>query len=46
MYKIVDGIDYLSDDMFIKYLDISKASCSEVMSMLYLAEGRRYCDSE
>lgn len=46
MNNIAEGFDYGSDAMFIKYLDISKASCGEVKSMLYLAEDRRYCDSE
>ena len=46
MNNIAEGFDYGSDAMFVKYLDISKASCGEVKSMLYLAEDRKYCDSE
>ncbi len=46
MNNIAEGFDYGSDPMFIKYLDISKASCGEVKSMLYLAEDRKFCSSE
>jgi len=46
MNNIAEGFDYGSDAMFIKYLDISKASCGEVKSMLYLAEDRGYCNKE
>ena len=42
MNNIAEGFDYGSDTMFIKYLDISKASCGEVKSMLYLAEDRKF----
>ena len=34
MNNIAEGFDYGSDAMFIKYLDVSKASCGEVKSML------------
>jgi len=44
MNNIAEGFDYGSDSMYIKYLDIAKASCGEVKSMLYLAEDRKYCD--
>ena len=46
MNNIAEGFDYGSDSMFIKYLDISKASCGEVKSMLYLSEDRKYCSPE
>ena len=46
MNNIAEGFDYGSDTMFIKYLDISKASCGEVKSMLYLAEDRKFCSKE
>lgn len=46
MNNIAEGFDYGSDAMFIKYLDISKASCGEVKSMLYLAEDLKFCSSE
>lgn len=46
MNNIAEGFDYGSDAMFIRYLDISKSSCGEVKSMLYLAEDRKYCSSE
>ncbi len=43
MNNIAEGFDYGSDSMFIRYLDISKASCGEVKSMLYLAEDIKFC---
>jgi len=46
MNNIAEGFDYGSDSMFIKYLDISKASCGEVKSMLYLAQDRKFCSQE
>jgi len=46
MNNIAEGFDYGSDAMFVKYLDISKASCGEVKSMLYLAEDRKFCSQE
>ncbi len=46
MNNIAEGFDYGSDPMFIKFLDIAKASCGEVKSMLYLAEDRNYCSNE
>ncbi|MEI6753169.1 MAG: four helix bundle protein [Paludibacter sp.] len=46
MNNIAEGFDYGSDAMFIRYLDISKASCGEVKSMLYLAEDRKFCSPE
>jgi four helix bundle protein len=46
MNNIAEGFDYGSDPMFIKFLYIAKASCGEVKSMLYLAEDRKYCNSE
>lgn len=46
MNNIAEGFDYGSDAMFIRYLDIAKASCGEVKSMLYLAEDRKFCSQE
>jgi four helix bundle protein len=46
MNNIAEGFDYGSDPMFVKFLDIAKASCGEVKSMLYLAEDRRYCSTD
>lgn len=46
MNNIAEGFDYGSDTMFIRYLDIAKASCGEVKSMLYLVEDRKFCSQE
>ncbi len=46
MNNIAEGFDYGSDSMFVRYLDISKASCGEVKSMLYLAQDRKFCSQE
>lgn len=46
MNNIAEGFDYVSDAMFIKYLETSKASCGEVKSMLYLVEDRMYCSPQ
>lgn len=45
MNNIAEGFDYGSDAMFIRYLDIAKASCGEVKSMSYLAEDRKFLQS-
>mgnify|MGYP001171444279 CR=1 FL=1 len=46
MNNIAEGNDSGSDTMFIRFLNIAKASCSEVKSMLYLAEDIKICTSE
>ena len=46
MNNIAEGFESGSDKMFVRYLSISKASCSEVKSMLYLCEDRKYCTLE
>ena len=40
MNNIAEGFESSSDKMFVRYLSISKGSCSEVKSMLYLCEDR------
>ena len=46
MNNIAEGFDSGSDAKFINYLNISKGSCSEVRSMLYLCEDFGYCGAE
>lgn len=46
MNNIAEGNDSGSDTMFIRYLNIAKASTSEVKSMLYLAEDLNLCTKE
>lgn len=46
MNTIAEGFDSGSDAKFINYLNISKGSCSEVRSMLYLCEDFGYCTPE
>lgn len=46
MNNIAEGFDSGSDAKFINYLNISKGSCSEVRSMLYLCEDLGYCTPE
>lgn len=46
MNNIAEGFDSGSDAKFINFLNISKGSCSEVRSMLYLCEDFGYCTSE
>lgn len=43
MNNVAEGFESGSDKMFVRYLNIAKASCSEVRSMLYLCQDRRYC---
>ena len=43
MNNIAEGFDSGSDKKFISYLNISRGSCSEVNSMLYLCEDFKYC---
>ncbi|NCO64489.1 MAG: four helix bundle protein [Flavobacteriales bacterium] len=40
--NIAEGFDRLSDKEFIRFLYIAQASCSEVKSMLYLANRLNY----
>lgn len=46
MNNIAEGFDSGSDKKFISYLNISRASCSETNSMLYLCEDFKICDKE
>ena len=43
MNNIAEGFESGSDATFIRYLNISKGSCSEVKSMLYLCSDLNYC---
>ncbi len=42
MNNIAEGFERKSDTEFKSFLDIAKASCGEVRSMLYLAEDLKY----
>ncbi len=42
MNNIAEGSEAGSDSLFIRYLNISKASCGEVRSMLYAGEDLAY----
>ena len=44
--NIAEGHDSGSDSKFIYYLNVSRGSCSEVNSMLYLCEDFKLCNSE
>ena len=46
MNNIAEGFESGSDKMYIRYLMIAKASCSEVRSMLYLCLDRNFCTQE
>ncbi len=46
MNNIAEGFERGSDKDFARFLDISKASCGELRSMLYLAEDLKYIDSK
>ena len=46
MNNIAEGNDSGSDSLFVRFLHIAKASCSEVKSMLYLAEDFNICSKE
>ena len=44
--NIAEGFDSMSDRKFVWYLYVSIASCSEVKSMLYLAQRLKYINDE
>ncbi|MDD2286121.1 MAG: four helix bundle protein [Paludibacter sp.] len=46
MNNIAEGSEAGSDLLFIRYLNISKASCAEVRSMFYLCEDIKICTPE
>ena len=46
MHNIAEGSESGSDSLFVRYLKISKASCGEVRSMLFLCEDLQYCSVE
>ena len=46
MNNIAEGFDSGSDRKFIYYLNVSRGSCSEINSMLYLCEDFMICDAE
>ena len=46
MNNIAEGSESGSDAKYINFLNISKCSCSEVRSMLYLCEDFKICSSE
>ncbi|MBQ0085924.1 MAG: four helix bundle protein [Prevotella sp.] len=46
MNNIAEGAESGSDAKFINFLNISKGSCGEVRSMLYLCEDLGFCTKE
>lgn len=46
MNNIAEGSEAGSDLLFIRYLNIAKASCAEVRSMFYLCEDIKICTLE
>ena len=46
MNNIAEGSESGSDAKYINFLNISKGSCPEVRSMLYLCEDFKICSSE
>lgn len=46
MNNIAEGCESGSDAKYINFLNISKGSCGEVRSMLYLCEDRKFCTPE
>ncbi len=45
MNNIAEGFERETDDDFARFLSYSKGSCGEVRSMLHLAKGLSYIDS-
>lgn len=46
MNNIAEGSEAGTDIMFIRYLNITKGSCAEVRSMLYLCADLKFCTRE
>ncbi|MBR6775283.1 MAG: four helix bundle protein [Bacteroidales bacterium] len=46
MNNIAEGSESGSDKAYIRYLNVSRGSCSEVKSMLYLCEDMKFCTPE
>ena len=46
MNNIAEGYESGSDAKYVNFLNISKGSCSEVRSMLYLCIDRGFCTQE
>ena len=46
MNNIAEGAESGSDAKYINFLNISRGSCSEVHSMLYLCEDFKICSQE
>ncbi len=46
MNNIAEGFESGSDAKYLNFLNISKGSCSEVRSMLYLCLDRHFCTQE
>ena len=46
MNNIAEGLDSGSSRKFIFYLKVSRGSCSEVYSMLFLCEDFKICDTK
>ncbi|MBQ8222764.1 MAG: four helix bundle protein [Bacteroidales bacterium] len=46
MNNIAEGAESGTDAKFINFLNISRGSCSEIHSMLYLCEDFSYCSTE
>ena len=46
MNNIAEGSESGSDKAYIRYLIVSRGSCSEVKSMLYLCEDMKFCTPE
>ena len=46
MNNIAEGFESGSDAKFLNFLNISRGSCTEVRSMLYLCEDLSFCTKE
>lgn len=46
MNNIAEGMESGSDAKFMNFLSISRGSCGEVRSMLYLCEDLGFCNTE